>query len=165
MERDEFEQDLHIDPDQLDVEAAMQGEIFFKWAERAVKARKVVDRAKLKMEVIASELASRIRKKPEKYKLEKVTETSVKATVETQEKYKDAQEEHLDAREDQLLLDKAVLAIEQKDRSLKQLIQLHGQEYFAGPSSPRSLTDAYMEETKKRKDRLIKKTKIRKRKK
>jgi len=164
MERNEFEQDLHIDPEQLDVECAMQGELYFKWAEKSVEARKTMDRAKFNMEVVGAVLASKIRKNPDKYKLEKATADAVKATVDSHKDYKGAQDAYLDARADQTLLEQAVMAMEHKRRMLVTLVQLHGQEYFAGPAVPRSLTDAYTERKKERSKEVVKKTKIRKRK-
>jgi len=165
MKRNEFERDLHIDVEALDVEAAMQGDLFFKWAEKAVEARKVSERSKLNVDVLVAELGSKIRKNPEKYKVEKVTEGAITAAIHNHDDYKEAQDTHLDNRADLDLLNQAVIAMEQKKRMIESLITLHGQQYFASPSVPHSLPEAYAEKMEERGVEVIKKTKIRKRKK
>ena len=52
MDRNEFQEDIKIDPSQLDVEAVRQGELFFKWAEQMVDGKEHFDRMKFKLEVV-----------------------------------------------------------------------------------------------------------------
>ena len=145
MERNEFEKDLQVDPNQLDLAAVLQGELFFKWAERAVAARAKMDRKKFALDVLQAELQTRCREKPEKFGLVKVTEGAISAAVHTHQKYLEGYEEYLDARNDSALLDKAVVAMETRKRMIEVLITLHGQQYFAGPSVPRNLVGAWKE--------------------
>jgi hypothetical protein len=163
MNKSEFEKDLEIDPQALDVEAGMQGELFFKYAEKAIEARHKADEAKFRMEVIRAEVASNVRLSPEQYDLEKVTEAGVVAAVQTSKRVTNAHEKYLELKKDSDLLAQACGAMEQKKRMIEVLITLHGQEYFAGPAVPRSLPAAWKEEKEKRAKEVKKKTKIRRR--
>ena len=132
MERNEFEKDLQIDPNELDLAAVTQGELFFKWAERAVEARGEMDRAKLTLDVKQAELQTRCREKPSKFGLVKVTEGAIAAAVLTHVEYEEAYNKYLAARNDSMLIDKAVAAMEMRKRMIEVLVTLHGQKYFAG---------------------------------
>lgn len=165
MELNDFEKDLMIDPNQLDLMAAIQGELFFKWAEKAVKARKKADEAKFNLDVTQADLSSQARIDPGSFGIVKVTEAAITEAVKIHPKYKEANQEYLEAKADSALLDKGVEAMEQKKRMIEVLITLHGQQYFAGPSVPRNLVEAWKEEKEKRSDRVNKKTKLRKKKK
>ena len=154
MDRSEFDEDLQIDPRQLDIEACRQGGIFFKWAERAVSARAEVDRLKLAMEVTEATLQLDIRNDPDRFGLTKTTEAGIQARVKCHDKYTRAVERFYATKEASLLLDRAVESLEQKKRMLEVLITLHGQEYFAGPSVPRDLVGAWKDGQKKVKERV-----------
>lgn len=144
MDRAEFEADHKIDPLQLDLECTRQPELFFKWAERLVEAKAAVDQAKYKWDVTEAKLALDIRSKPGDYGLTKTTEPTIAAAVKTNAKYKKARERWLEARGKADMLEKAVGAMEMKKRMLESLITLHGQQYFAGPSTPRNLGEAWL---------------------
>lgn len=152
--KEEFEQDRKVDPEQLDVEAAQQADLFFKWAEREVEAKIDVDRAKYNLEITDAKLATRIREDPERYDVKKVTESSIAAAVQNHPRHAAAYETFLSAKATHLMLEKAVLAMEQKKRMIEVLVTLHGQEYFAGPSVPRDLGAAWKESQQRRSERV-----------
>ncbi len=160
----EFETDHKIDPHQLDVEATLQAERFFKWAKRAVEAKVAVDKTKFKMEVVEAQLQLAVRKDPDKYNLPKVTEATINATVKEHPEYRKAVKKWHQAREESAMLDKAVMAMEMKKRMLEALITLHGQQYFAGPSSPRNLGEAWLMQQEQAEKTVNKRPKKRKRK-
>lgn len=154
-DKNEFEKDRSIDPGQLDLECTQQPDLFFKWAERAVEAKKALDNAKFNLEVLEANLAIKIRRNPINYSLHKLTDTGVKTAIQNHPRYKEAYGRYLDIKGDSLLLDKAVEAMEQKKRMLEVLITLHGQEYFAGPSTPRNLVSAWKEAHEAQEKRLL----------
>ncbi len=160
MDLTEFELDKRIDPEQLDVECVNQPTLFFKYAERAIEARGVAERLELALEVVRAETELRIRKRPEKYGLEKPTEAAVKAVLVTHPKVVEANEAWFNARTNAALLDKATVAMEIKKRMLESLITLHGQQYFAGPSAPRDLKAAWMSQQDHASKRLVDRQKI-----
>ena len=164
MEND-FNQDLQIDLQNLEVEATMQPERFMKWAEKGVKARGRVEDTKFRLEIVIAELAADYRNNPEEHGLKKVTEGAINEKVKLSPEYREAYEEWMKAKEEADLLKSGVDAMEQKKRMIEVLITLHGQEYFAGPSVPRSLTDAWSNVNEARNKGVEKKTKMRKRRK
>ncbi len=163
MKKNEFEIDLEIDPNQLDVEAAKQGELFFKWAEKCVVAKKEVDNTKFRLEFLMAKIESKARTDPDAFGLKKITEASIAAAVKTSAEYLEAYEEWLSMKSNAALLDKAVEAMEQKKRMIESLITLHGQKYFAGPSVPRDLCSAWSNYKDDRSKKVIQKTKMRRR--
>ena len=167
MDKNEFEEDIKIDPSQLDVEAGRQGELFFKWAEQMVDAKEHLERMKFKLEVIEARLIIEVRDDPGKYRLTKPTVDSVLAAVKKSPKYMEAKNFVIEAAKVHALLSNAVMAMEQRKRMLEVLITLHGQEYFAGPSTPRNLVQACIDakEKKIKEGEDKQKKKLRKRKK
>lgn len=163
MNKEEFEQDIEVDPLQLDVQAALQGENFFKWAERSAKARKKVNDLELDLKIIKSELSDKLRRNPSKYGMDKATEVGIQNAIRLIPRYREANEALIAAKLESELLDVAVKAMEQKKRMIEVLITLHGQSYFAGPSVPRNLMEAWKEEKDKRGKKLVSRTKVRRR--
>jgi hypothetical protein len=155
MEKNTFEKDLEIDPAQLDVEAAMQGETFFKYAEALAEARAEVDQIKLRVSTVEARLASTIRKDPKGHGVTKPTEGAITAAVHLHYKYIDAQEKLIEAKKTAGILEAAVDAMEQRKRMIEVLITLHGQQYFAGPSVPRNLVAAFSERKKRNESKSI----------
>ena len=145
MDREAFDRDVAIEPSQLDIEAVRQGETFFKWAEQSATARGEVDHLKFELETLAARLQFQVRESPEKFGVTKVTEAAIQAAVAIHKTVVEATESWLRARQKSALLDKCVEALEQKKRMIEVLITLHGQEYFAGPSTPHDLAKTYQE--------------------
>lgn len=146
MDREELDLDKAIDPDQLDVEAVRQAEVFYKWSERMIEARSKVERCKYEMDKIEAQLQLRVRDEPSKFGISvRMTEQVVEACVKTHAKYEAAAEALRQARRKLGRLESAVSAMEQRKRMIEILVTLHGQQYYAGPSVPRDLSSAYRE--------------------
>lgn len=122
---------LQIDELDLGKECIRQPHLYFQAATRAADARLTADEYKNTLEVVEAELKRKMREKPEKYGLEKITEGAIDERVKVHSKYKDAQKEHLDARHKQNLADALVAALDQKKRSLTLMVNLHATTYFA----------------------------------
>jgi len=136
MKRSEFEKDLEIDIESLDAEATIQPELFFKYASMARDARENYDLAKMQLNIIEAELARKVREAPAAFGVAKVTEASIKEAVLVHPRYKAAYENMVQTRSEADLLNKAQETMDQRKRMLELLVQLHGREYFAGPSVP-----------------------------
>lgn len=136
MKRSEFERDLQIDIENLDVEATLQPELFFKYATMAKEARENFDMAKMGLSVIEAELARKVREEPRAFGVAKITEASIKEAVLVHPRYRAAYENMVQTKSEADLLNKAQEAMDQRKRMLELLVQLHGREYFAGPSVP-----------------------------
>ena len=136
MNNDEFEKDLEIDIESLEVEACRQPELYFRYSKLTVEARENYDSKKLRLSVIESELSKKVRLKPGAFGLAKTTEASIKEAVSTHPQYITAYKRMIKAKNEADLLFNAQNAMDQRKRMLELLVQLHGREYFAGPSVP-----------------------------
>lgn len=141
--QEELVEDIKIDPSQLDVECVQQGELLVKWAQRATEQKYKVENLRLEADRILNSLKIRIRAHPDRFKLDKQTEAAISEVAESHEDYCVVQDELLKARRLLLHLEDAVRAMDGKKKMLEQLVTLHGQQYFAGPSAPRNLVAAW----------------------
>ncbi len=161
----QLEKDKQIDPNKLDLECVKQAERFLFYAQKAVQANAETFDAKRRMETTQARLELECRKTPENFGLVKVTESAIDAAVKCASRFIDAQDEYRDAYEIEKMLGIAVSVMEMKKRMLENLITLHGQQYFAGPSVPRDLVADWVEYQEGISENVLKKqkTKIRKR--
>jgi hypothetical protein len=136
-----YENDIRIDTDALDIEWTDQAMLFMKYAKNAAQCRMDLDRAKEKLDLVKAELDKSIRNKPDKYGIEKITETVVTNTIIAQDGFKEANDEYLDAKYNADIAQSAVNAMNQRKEALENLVKLHGMQYFAGPKMPRNLSD------------------------
>jgi len=134
-----YQEDLHIDEDALDLEWLGQPALMFQYTQAEADARREVDRLKEKLSVCKAELDHGIRSYPEQYKIEKITENVVQNVIITEEGHKDLMEELIEAQHEYNSMRGAVQAVDQRKSSLENLVKLHGQQYFAGPKEPRDL--------------------------
>ena len=155
MDYEEHEHDRTIEPSQLDVEACQQADLFFKWAERYVQAQGAADDLKAEAEHYLARIRMDCRSNPEKFGLEKVTENAVEAATLCNEKYNLKLQKWREAFKEAMLLRRAMEAIDDKKRMIEILTTLHGQEYFAGPSVPRNLAEAWMNHKKQNAEDVI----------
>lgn len=135
-----YESDAHIDESALDVEWLEQPSLMMKYAEYAADCREEMERARDKVELVKARLDRDIRADPDKYDINKPTESVVQSTIIVQQEYQDAQDEYLSAKKEHDLARYACTAIEQRKSALENLVKLHGQSYFAGPSAPRDIS-------------------------
>ncbi len=146
----DYEEDLAIDGSILDVECVDQPMLVIKYARLAADAEKIVDNAKEKLDLVKAELDSQIRSNPEKFGLDKLTETIVANTILTQQRYKNAMSAFIDAKYDAKIISGATRAVDHRKSMLETLVKLHGQQYFAGPSIPHDLVYEQQQKAKQR---------------
>ncbi len=143
-----YEQDVQIDPKMLEVEWLRQASLTYNYAKHLAHCKKQYDLAKEGVDLARALLDRNIRSKPEKYGLEKVTEQVIQVTILQQDKYKDVSNQLIEARYEVGIANAALSAIESKKSALENLVRLHGQQYFAGPSVPRDITKSWEEKQK-----------------
>ena len=141
---------IAIDPLRLDEEWLDQPKQLHRMAEEAADGRKDVDHAKLKLDIVDAELARAVRKTPEMFGIDKVTETTISTAVTVQPAHKEAVEELNDARHRLGIAQAAVDALEHRKRALEKLVDLHGMSYFAEPSASSEHKDEVETTTKRR---------------
>lgn len=149
-ETKKLEADKRIDPEQLDVEWIENGDRYHDWAMLMVEAESVMAEAELEADRIKSDLALQCRKNPKDFELEKVTEEAVKAAVAIDPRYLKAQNAYLDARSRYNEMRAAVETMNKKETALVNLVKLHGQQYFCGPSVPHDLVTVWEQHREKR---------------
>lgn len=136
----DFENDVRIDESSLDVMWLDQPRLVMKYAKASAQARKEMDKAKERLEVVKAELDRGIRSDPDKYGVSKITEGVVASTVLLQSEYQKAMEEYIESKYEQNLTQEALRAVSDRKDSLENLVRLLGMNYFSGPSVPRDLS-------------------------
>lgn len=136
-----YEKDISIDETALDIEWLRQSDLMRQYGQKVAELRLEMDQASEIVDIIYAELDKKIRDKPEDFNLGKITEGIVKSTITDHEDHKDAKRKFLKARYEYEMAKAAVTALEHKKEALKNLVILHGQQYFAGPTVPRILDE------------------------
>jgi hypothetical protein len=153
-----YEQDIKIDPDNLDVEWLNQPSLFMQYSKHLAQMRKEVDESRQDLDIKKAEVDRKIRENPEAYGIEgKVTEGAIQSAILTEEEFQDAQKKYLEVKYEMDMAQGAVNAFNQRKEALENLVKLHGMSYFAGPQMPRDLSfEATKFEDQKRSNRNIK---------
>lgn len=139
MSKSNYEQDIEINPDALDVAWLEQPRLMLQYSKLSAKMRRELDMAKQELDIAKAEADRKIRESPEDYGLAKVTEASVSNAILNEDGYKDAYETYLSAKYESDMASGAVNAFEHRKSALENLVRLYGQQYFAGPSIPRDI--------------------------
>ena len=150
MERINYEKDIRIDPDSLDVEWLRQAELVKKYGVHQANTRKEMDEMKETLEAVKAKLDMRIRSEPEAFGLPKVTEGAIQSTIILQEEYKEAMAEYSEAKYENDVALSVVEAFRHKKSALENLVQLLQSSYFAGPKSPRDLSYEALQKTERK---------------
>jgi hypothetical protein len=138
-----------IDELALDKECIRLPSDYLKYAHRAADAKRGVDILKSGLDALQAELSNKIRKRPQRYGLEKITEASLNAAVVLQPEYQERSAALVEARHGQEIAQAVVWALECKKRSLTLLVELHGMGYFANPKISERGRDAVEQMIKK----------------
>jgi hypothetical protein len=145
-----YKEDLDINPDALDLEWLRQSSLMMKYTKLAAKANREVDRAKEKLDVTKAGLDKAIRKDPQQYEIEKLTEGSVFAAIIVQGSYTEDNGLYLQAKYEADMAKGAVRALEHKKDSLEGLVKLYLSGYFSGPNVPKMLNRGWEQEEKQK---------------
>ena len=136
-----YEDDISIDEQALDVEWLDHPRRMMKYCEMAATTRRQMDLAKEELDAISARVGRSIRSDPEKYDLPKVTESALQSAILLDEEYQEASRAYIDAKYENDVAFSAVRAFEHRKSALENLVRLHGQSYFAGPTVPRNLAE------------------------
>ena len=136
----DYEKDIKIEQSALDVEWLQQSTLTFRYTKHAAQMGLELTKVKEQMNLVRAELDKKIRKNPNDYGLEKVTETPVANAILEQKEFQAIQSKYNDAVYEYDIAQGAVRALADKKSALENLVRLHGQSYFAGPSVPRDLS-------------------------
>lgn len=142
-----YEADLKIEHDALDIEWLKRPEVAMKYNRLSAEADREVRRLKERLEVIESELVLEMSSQGKDGK--KPTAQIISAQVKTHPRYKKLFRLLNEAQYEADILKGAVFAFQQRKSALENLVILHGQNYFAGPSVPRDLSTEKIESMRK----------------
>lgn len=135
-----YEKDVKIDESALDVEWLAQPSLMLKYAQYAIEMSKIAEKGKGKLDVKKAELDKRIRTNPEEFGITKITESVVMNEIITHPEYQKINDEYIELKYEADMAKVAVQAFVQRKDTLQDLVKLHGQQYFAGPTAPRDLS-------------------------
>jgi hypothetical protein len=129
----EFKHELEIDPDFLDVCLINQAPLLYKYSKMLEDAREQLDILKNQLNLLRSDIAAEIRKAPDKYGLEKITDKAIDLCVDSDDEYQDLYKQYLKQRHEVGVFQSAVFSINQRKESLENLVRLFGSKYFSSP--------------------------------
>ena len=139
---DNYKNDMAIDDTALDIEWLEQAELATKWGIKCIDAKDELARAEENVKITRAELVQKANADPDKYLGDyvKPTVANVEAYYRTHKDHKDAKERWLTALKEVGVLEvvKNEISFTRK-AALENMVQLHGQSYFAGPKMPRDL--------------------------
>ena len=138
----DYDKDLTIDPNGLDIEWLKQPRLFMKYAEELANTRLELSRLTERMDVIKAEAGARVRDRLTG-EGNKFTVDMVRDGVAQDAEAKSASDAVMQAEHDVNILQAAVKAFDQRKDALENLVRLHGQQYFAGPVVPRDIASEY----------------------
>lgn len=138
-----YADDVDIDPDSLDVEWLNHPRLMMRYCRKSAEAHREMDLAKECLDLARATLNQAIRTDPKAYGItaEKVTEASINAAILMHADYQAASTVFINSKFENDVAAAAVRAFDHRKSALENLVRLHGQAYFAGPSVPRNLHD------------------------
>lgn len=142
----DFKKDLEIAKHELDKEWINQPILFVEWAEQAVNASFVKDKAKERLDLTRAEVDFKIRSNPSKYGIEKITESVVTNTIITSKEYKAANDNYLNAIKEAKILDVAREAFDHKKKALERLTDLFLAGYWSNPNIKKEVKEQFEQE-------------------
>ncbi len=143
MKTPNYEEDIKIDESALDVEWVEQADLAIKYSKYYLWKRKEQQLIHEKVKTKRSELIREANEDPMKCcGKAKTNAGDLEAYYRTHVDYKETKEEFIEAEYEANLAEimKNEIAYTRK-KALENLVVLHGQQYFAGPSVPRNLNE------------------------
>lgn len=158
MEKDEFrinyKEDKHIDEENLHVEWLRQSDITSKYVYYYAQKKKEAELAKKDVELEYARLDEQIRQRPEQFKLEKITDTSVKQATIRQDSYQKKITSMIEAQYEAGIAYGAYQDMRERREILSGLNYLYNTGYFDVPDVERNITnDRKSWEAKRRRER------------
>jgi len=147
-----YSKDIPIDGEALDLEWLNQPELEMSYIEQVSELRKDMMDAQEQVKIIRSELIREAHENPEETcNTKKATGPQVEAYYRTHKDYKEAKEEAIETQDAyEVAKDMKDMVHFTRSKALENMVILHGQQYFAGPSIPRDLNRGDIEKTLKK---------------
>lgn len=145
-----FEDDLRIDHNALDIEWINQPNLLMKYSEELAYAEKKVSKLHEELKVVRSELIKEANDDPEVVlgAGKKAKDSLVEAYYRAHPRHRRIKTEMIDAEFEKAILYSAVVSLQHRKIALENLVRMHGQQYFAGPQAPRDLNKDHFDDLK-----------------
>jgi hypothetical protein len=127
---------LEIDPNELVDECIVQPKLFLHYAAQQRKAEDDMNDAKAKLKKVDAKLSMKIRKNPEKYGVERLTDKAVNEALIQRPLYIKTLEAYHEAMSIYNMIGVAISCLYQRKDMLEHLVKLHGQSYYSVPYTP-----------------------------
>jgi FMN phosphatase YigB (HAD superfamily) len=146
----DYEKDIQIDPEALDVEWLRQGRLALRYGKNLVNWRERVNRLEEKKKTTRSELVEFANRNPqEACEKDKPTMTDIEAYYRNHKDYKDVIEELIDAKSELEMAEIAHKEISVTRKGvLEHLVRLFLANYFVGPTIPRDINKEWEDSQK-----------------
>lgn len=153
----DYEKDMYIDEDALDIEWLEQAELGRKYGEHWADCVRRLMIAEENVKLVRAELIKKAHEDAEKIfglpEGKSPTGPMVESYYRNHKKHKAAKEEWIQAQYEANTAETAKFeASRTRKAALENLVQLHGQNYFAGPRMPRDLVKKREEREKKQRE-------------
>jgi hypothetical protein len=135
-----YEQDIEIDETALDVEWVEHSGKMLTYTTGAAEAHRDMDLAKAKLDFVKAKLDRDIREGASGTS-QRLTESGIQSMILLEPDYDEANREFIEAKFQYEVAAGVVKSFEHRKSALENLVRLHGQSYFAGPSVPHNLSD------------------------
>jgi hypothetical protein len=139
-----YEEDIRIDEAALDIECIEQARLAMKYGRHWAECRQELQLAEENIKLVRSELIKEANEDPDRHLGSGIKPTApvVEAYYRNHKRHKAAKTEWIQAQYEANVAEIAYKAITyDKKMALENLVKLHGQQYFAGPSVPRDLSE------------------------
>ena len=142
----DYENDMRIDEASLDLEWLEQGALAHKYGEHWADCVRALTLAEEKVKLVRSELIKKAHENAEEIfdlaEGKSPTGPMVESYYRNHKRHKEAKDEWIQAQYEANVAETAKFEVSRTRKSaLENLVQLHGQNYFAGPRMPKNLME------------------------
>lgn len=132
-EKNEF----RIDPEDLENECIKHPSILYRYLRKLADAKLALEEAGQVYDLCKVTLDAKIRDRPERYKLTKVTEAAIQNTIRTQKEYLESRDTKVRLQHEVDVLQAAVTALSHKREMISNLVALARMDWYAEPNVER----------------------------
>lgn len=132
----DYEKDICIEPDALDIEWVRQPFLYMEYAQEAARLDSIAKQKKEHLEVVDAQIDKVIRES----NVKKPTEPQIRNEILLNHNHQQAYQEYIDALYEYNICIAGVRALDNKKSALENLVKLWQGSYFAGPKEPRDIS-------------------------
>jgi hypothetical protein len=121
----------------LHLEWIKQDRLVGYYGAKLAKAKRKYEETHSACKVFEAETGRRIRRKPGRYGVKRLTEAAIKEVVATELLTSQEHENLIDSKYEVEMLEAAMRRLEHRKKALSDLVYLHSQQYFAQPTLPK----------------------------